>query len=53
MPTAFLYREVKQDIYIKQPEGNDDGNNHVFRLERIQTMAQNKLVGLGIINSTI
>ncbi|CAI7842305.1 unnamed protein product [Closterium sp. NIES-54] len=32
--TAFLYGEVDEEIYMKQPEGYDDGSGHVCRLNK-------------------
>lgn len=30
--TAFLYGGLKEDIYMKQPKGYDDGTNRVCKL---------------------
>ncbi|CAI7833165.1 unnamed protein product [Closterium sp. NIES-54] len=32
--TAFLYGVVDEEIYMKQPEGYDDGSGHVCRLNK-------------------
>ena len=32
--TAFLYGKITEDIYMKQPEGFDDGSGHVCKLIR-------------------
>jgi Reverse transcriptase (RNA-dependent DNA polymerase)/gag-polypeptide of LTR copia-type/Zinc knuckle len=32
--TAFLYGTLDEEIYMKQPEGFNDGSDHVCRLER-------------------
>ncbi|CAI7838291.1 unnamed protein product [Closterium sp. NIES-53] len=32
--TAFLYGVVDEEIYMKQPEGYDDGSGRVFRLNK-------------------
>ncbi|CAI7847395.1 unnamed protein product [Closterium sp. NIES-53] len=32
--TAFLYGVVDEEIYMKQPEGYDDGNGRVYRLNK-------------------
>jgi len=32
--TAFLYGELEEEVYLKQPECFDDGSGHVCRLKR-------------------
>ena len=31
--TAFLYSDIKEEIYMKQPSGYDDGSGRVCRLK--------------------
>lgn len=32
--TAFLYGDLQEDIYVKQPSGFDDGSGRVFKLKK-------------------
>ncbi|CAI7880007.1 unnamed protein product [Closterium sp. NIES-54] len=45
--TAFLYGVVDEEIYMKQPEGYDDGSGCVCSSTR-PSMASNKLQGAGM-----
>ncbi|XP_060831718.1 uncharacterized protein LOC132915976 [Bombus pascuorum] len=40
--TAFLYGSLKEDIYMKQPKGFDDGTNRVCKLLKLEKFNMNE-----------